>query len=272
MPASVEAVTDLGYSPALVISVHRQLLSGARDDHSGDSQNAVQSTSGVGSNIHTPGTSLSRDVSVSTLLAAVNEAIRGSNVGAFESDQQFAFGFNSTTVLASEEEASSMDTSVGLTTGETEDGRERFQDAGAVANMSSALEAVSPVVVHSIPHAGNTSVDSIPSSASGSATENSSVLHPSKVSPESQTVSHQNISDVEKARERRFLLEKLQALREENRRLKARKSCLHCCQTPVALTLLPCGHFTLCEECGSSFSACPVCHQTILADVKTYLS
>lgn len=77
----------------------------------------------------------------------------------------------------------------------------------------------------------------------------------------------------DKARlERRRLLERLRALRAENRRLKALKTCRQCRQRPVALTLLPCGHFCFCQECGSSFHACPICKKTILADVRTFVS
>lgn len=76
----------------------------------------------------------------------------------------------------------------------------------------------------------------------------------------------------DKARERRRQLERLRALRAENRRLKARSVCRQCRNRPVALTFLPCGHFLFCQECGSSFSACPVCKKTILADVRTFVS
>ena len=78
--------------------------------------------------------------------------------------------------------------------------------------------------------------------------------------------------DDESTRERRRQLERLRVLRAENRRLKARKMCRQCRQRPVDLTLLPCGHFCFCQECGSSFNACPVCRKTILADVRTFVS
>lgn len=70
----------------------------------------------------------------------------------------------------------------------------------------------------------------------------------------------------------RMLKEKLWALRAENRKLKARQICRECRQRPVELTLLPCGHFCFCQQCGSSFHACPICRRTILADVKTIVS
>lgn len=65
---------------------------------------------------------------------------------------------------------------------------------------------------------------------------------------------------------------KLLALRDENRRLKARQLCRKCQEKPVSLTFLPCGHFSFCVECGQGFQACPICHKTILADVKTFLA
>ena len=75
-----------------------------------------------------------------------------------------------------------------------------------------------------------------------------------------------------RTRERRRQLERLRALRAENRRLKARQTCRQCRQRPVALTFLPCGHFCFCQQCGSTFDACPVCRKTVLADVRTFVS
>ncbi|KAL8587633.1 hypothetical protein ACOMHN_045322 [Nucella lapillus] len=67
-------------------------------------------------------------------------------------------------------------------------------------------------------------------------------------------------------------LERLRALIAENRRLKARQTCRRCRRNPVALTFLPCGHFSFCKECGESFDICPLCRKSILADVRTYVS
>jgi hypothetical protein len=75
-----------------------------------------------------------------------------------------------------------------------------------------------------------------------------------------------------RARNRPEVDTRLRALRAENRRLKNRNTCRHCRQRPVSLTLLPCGHFCFCQECGSTFSACPVCRKTILADVRTFVA
>ncbi|XP_076440807.1 uncharacterized protein LOC143280108 [Babylonia areolata] len=70
----------------------------------------------------------------------------------------------------------------------------------------------------------------------------------------------------------RTLAQRVEALRRENARLKALRTCRHCRIRPVNLTLLPCGHFCLCEECGAAFSKCPVCFKTVLADVKTFVA
>lgn len=80
------------------------------------------------------------------------------------------------------------------------------------------------------------------------------------------------IANSEKEEARRKLREKIRALKSENRMLKDRQFCRHCQQRPVTLTLLPCGHFCFCQECGSTFDTCPICRKTILADVKTILS
>lgn len=78
--------------------------------------------------------------------------------------------------------------------------------------------------------------------------------------------------DAETARSSRNLRERMRALTKENSLLKARQLCRHCRERPVRLTLLPCGHFCFCVECGTTFSRCPICLKTILADVKTILS
>ncbi|KAK7090617.1 serine-rich adhesin for platelets-like isoform X2 [Littorina saxatilis] len=90
-------------------------------------------------------------------------------------------------------------------------------------------------------------------------------------SPTTTTERERNPS-INKSGERRRKLERLRALRSENKRLKARQMCRHCHVRPVSLTLLPCGHFCFCQECGSTFTACPVCRKTILADVRTFVS
>ncbi|XP_076443552.1 uncharacterized protein LOC143282016 [Babylonia areolata] len=65
---------------------------------------------------------------------------------------------------------------------------------------------------------------------------------------------------------------KLHALREENRRLKARQLCRKCQTRSVSITFLPCGHFAFCYDCGQGYHACPLCRKTILADVRTFLA
>lgn len=68
------------------------------------------------------------------------------------------------------------------------------------------------------------------------------------------------------------LREKMAALRKENSKLKARQNCRRCLTRPANLTLLPCGHFCLCVECGQTFDKCPLCLKTVLADVRTFVS
>jgi len=64
----------------------------------------------------------------------------------------------------------------------------------------------------------------------------------------------------------------IEALKAENKRLKERSLCGLCRLKPVSLTLLPCGHCCCCNDCGASLCQCPLCHTTILADVKTFFA
>ena len=69
------------------------------------------------------------------------------------------------------------------------------------------------------------------------------------------------------------ILEKLQVLRSENKKLTRQKYCrTKNCSNLTTLTFLPCGHFCYCIDCGTSFDACPCCRKTILADVRTFLA
>ena len=116
-----------------------------------------------------------------------------------------------------------------------------------------------------------TSSDDVPGSQHSDPERTTSTTLQTTTTPSHVVERGQTPAD-DKVRERRRQLERLRALRAENRRLKARNVCRQCHQRPVALTLLPCGHFLFCQECGSSFNACPVCKKTVLADVRTFVS
>lgn len=111
---------------------------------------------------------------------------------------------------------------------------------------------------------GDDQIQVLPSASASSGTATATAHDESKMAVEDSTE--------ERSQRKRFLKEKLVALRAENRKLKARQVCRQCHQRPVALTFLPCGHFCYCEKCGSSFEVCPVCKRTILADVRTIVS
>lgn len=66
------------------------------------------------------------------------------------------------------------------------------------------------------------------------------------------------------------LMIKYKALKRANELLKERQTCRQCRSQPVSITFLPCGHYSYCYDCGKTFSTCPICHKTILADVKTF--
>ena len=63
---------------------------------------------------------------------------------------------------------------------------------------------------------------------------------------------------------------RLRALKAENRKLKQRNKCRLCQVRAPTLTLLPCGHFLLCEQCGDAHIYCPACRNRVLATVKTF--
>ncbi|KAK7090584.1 uncharacterized protein [Littorina saxatilis] len=110
------------------------------------------------------------------------------------------------------------------------------------------------------------------SSSQTANTQTTSATPPARIGPTPRGQRAITSTEDSQTRERRRQLERLRVLRAENRRLKEKKMCRQCRQRPVDLTLLPCGHFCFCQQCGSSFSACPLCRKTILADVRTFVS
>ena len=57
----------------------------------------------------------------------------------------------------------------------------------------------------------------------------------------------------------------------ENAKLKNKLMCRMCKQRPISVTLLPCGHFVLCNICSEPCRVCPCCQRVVLAEKKTYL-
>lgn len=78
--------------------------------------------------------------------------------------------------------------------------------------------------------------------------------------------------DLNDPSESRRIKERVHSLKVENAKLKARQLCHQCKARPAGLTLLPCGHFLFCVQCGRAFDQCPVCHKTVLADVVTFVA
>lgn len=61
-------------------------------------------------------------------------------------------------------------------------------------------------------------------------------------------------------------------LEEENATLKHQITCRVCLDESVDMLFLPCRHLVCCSSCGNNCKKCPLCRQTIIAAVKTFLA
>ena len=173
-------------------------------------------------------------------------------------------GVTTTTALGVMTAGASTSTPSSTTAASSADGVEDTPGAESgttTATSTPTLSGVATAIPDEVPRLQTSSVTVDPTRHVTAAASRSSATTPNR----------EDLSE-DRARERRHQLERLRALQAENRRLKARKVCRQCRQRPVALTFLPCGHFCFCQECGSSFSSCPLCRKTILADVRTFVS
>ena len=96
----------------------------------------------------------------------------------------------------------------------------------------------------------------------------------SNLAPKANTSKSELEKQLEESRKvdnKQHNLLKLNLSKRENARLKKRSACCKCKINSIDLTLLPCGNFSYCRECGSKFTFCPLYSKPILADVKTYL-
>ncbi|ESO88916.1 hypothetical protein LOTGIDRAFT_94905, partial [Lottia gigantea] len=61
------------------------------------------------------------------------------------------------------------------------------------------------------------------------------------------------------------------ALKDENEKLRDEKMCIICTIEPKTILILPCAHLVCCSKCASSLQSCPVCRTKIMGTVKTFL-
>lgn len=64
---------------------------------------------------------------------------------------------------------------------------------------------------------------------------------------------------------------RLQHLRQENAKLKARRTCRTCTVAVVGMIFLPCGHVVNCSQCGSKTRHCCLCSEVIRATANVFL-
>ena len=62
------------------------------------------------------------------------------------------------------------------------------------------------------------------------------------------------------------------SLREETERLYRNAICLRCARKSRNILCLPCTHLSLCSDCASLTSTCPMCKTSILGTIVTYIA
>ncbi|XP_076461866.1 uncharacterized protein LOC143294213 isoform X2 [Babylonia areolata] len=289
MPAPVEAVVQLGYPPDLVLFTYQRLLSArAHPSH----HTATSPSSGSRDDAMTGNTPPPRAVSADTLLIAVDEAVRHSDVGSSGAGELgasaamplVAGGFqDGEGDTPSEEVQEDGGGDEAPSTLPTSSGPGQ-QPAGGNSRTPSSTDNLSSTDDQSESADNQASINHQPSTDNSESSVSSTMESSSSTTPAAASVSRDRspgpakpeegaaAAADERASDRNLQLAKLRALRAENRRLKARQTCRQCRQRPVALTLLPCGHFCFCQECGSTLEKCPLCRKTILADVRTFVA
>ncbi|CAG2231340.1 BIRC2_3 [Mytilus edulis] len=55
---------------------------------------------------------------------------------------------------------------------------------------------------------------------------------------------------------------------DENNEMKEQTQCKICCEMPVSIVFLPCGHLSSCSQCAPALKSCPVCRSEIKGSVK----
>ncbi|CAG2255224.1 BIRC7_8 [Mytilus edulis] len=55
---------------------------------------------------------------------------------------------------------------------------------------------------------------------------------------------------------------------QENQEMKEQTQCKICCEMPVSIVFLPCGHLSSCSQCAPALKSCPVCRSEIKGSVK----
>ncbi|XP_052090054.1 baculoviral IAP repeat-containing protein 2-like isoform X2 [Mytilus californianus] len=55
---------------------------------------------------------------------------------------------------------------------------------------------------------------------------------------------------------------------DENKEMKEQTQCKICCEMPVSIVFLPCGHLSSCSQCAPALKSCPVCRSEIKGSVK----
>ena len=70
----------------------------------------------------------------------------------------------------------------------------------------------------------------------------------------------------------KYLAESPIDLEVENRRLKDQRTCKICMDREIGVVFLTCGHLISCVQCAPALKDCPLCRQTIVGTVKTYMS
>ncbi|KAK7484246.1 hypothetical protein BaRGS_00024495 [Batillaria attramentaria] len=291
--AAVEAVTELGYTREQVLDVYRQMASGHPESHrTSEGRNSTTSSSDrshqsqragkdviSGNSSHVTSCGGTPSIGAASLLLAV-DAIHGGLILAGERSRDSEYlterlhhpytedAATFTSFRDQGESGEELKETLGF------DGEENKVEDDTMTDRCSSRVAVPDNMQGVQP----TPVTSNMASASGETTASATEEIKENVSPKSCADRDAKAMDKREgtqsgARERtRRLRQKVRVLTIENRRLKERQTCRHCRERPVSLTLLPCGHFCFCQECGATFHACPVCRKTILADVRTIVS
>ncbi|XP_052810068.1 baculoviral IAP repeat-containing protein 7-A-like [Mya arenaria] len=67
-------------------------------------------------------------------------------------------------------------------------------------------------------------------------------------------------------------MDDIEALEEENQKLKESSMCKICLDNRADVIFLPCGHIVSCPQCAPALDSCPVCRKSVMGLVKAFFA
>ncbi|MDP0589516.1 MAG: RING-HC finger protein [Candidatus Endonucleobacter bathymodioli] len=92
----------------------------------------------------------------------------------------------------------------------------------------------------------------------------------SDIEEERRNAASSNATEAEPTSQELLEIQEHVELVRENNELKEKLTCTICKDHPIALALLPCGHFCSCSDCTPAMRQCPICNTYVKGTIKVF--